>query len=254
MKKFLVILMVVAMASVLFVGCTTPPTPEPEPEPTPTPTPTVQTDVPYITSIGSISLSSTSTQYSNSATTGGVSVEGAIIKLYIDDVQAGVTNSGATGTFSAIVSMVTLTEGVKVLHVTATQPGLAESDASTKYTFTYDYTAPTIASVVADSATNGITVTFDENVNMNTSSALAAIWAASALNYANWTLQVASGADVMASTYTISKMSDKVVKITCPSATNITLGTVYTVGVLNVYDTATNPILTRVYGTCLGTP
>jgi len=37
MKKFLVILMVVAMVSVLFVGCTTPPTPDPDPTPDPVP-------------------------------------------------------------------------------------------------------------------------------------------------------------------------------------------------------------------------
>jgi len=35
MKKFLVILMVLAMASVLFVGCTTPPVPDPDPDPDP---------------------------------------------------------------------------------------------------------------------------------------------------------------------------------------------------------------------------
>jgi len=41
MKKFLVILMVIAMVSVLFVGCTTPPTPTPTPEPEPEPVPVV---------------------------------------------------------------------------------------------------------------------------------------------------------------------------------------------------------------------
>jgi len=168
MKKFLVILMVVAMASVLFVGCTTPPTPTPEPEPTPTPTPTVQTDIPYITAVAGISILSTSTQYidaDETLTVTGVGVAGAIVKLYIDDVYAGVGSTGAGGDFNTIgITGITLTEGVRVLHVTATLPGLAESDASTKYTFTYDATAPTIASVVGDSTNGYITVTFSEAV------------------------------------------------------------------------------------------
>ena len=175
MKKFLVILMVLAMASVLFVGCTTPPTPDPDPDPDPEPTPTVQTDIPYITGVVGISILSSSTQYLN-ATAGpllavsGVGVSGAIVKLYIDDVYAGVGSTGSGGTFSAIgVTGITMAEGAdKTLHVTATLPGLAESDASTAYTFTYDATAPTIASVVGDSTSGWITVTFSEAVASST--------------------------------------------------------------------------------------
>ena len=181
MKKFLVILMVVAMASVLFVGCTTPPTPEPEPEPTPTPepepepeptpTPTVQTDIPYITGVVGISILSSLTQYLDAdegplLAVSGVGVSGAIIKLYIDDVYAGVGSTDSGGAFASItVTALTLAEGAgKTLHVTATLPGLAESDASTAYTFTYDKTAPTIASVLGDSTNGYITVTFSEAV------------------------------------------------------------------------------------------
>ena len=173
MKKFLVILMVLAMASFLFVGCTTPPTPDPDPDPDPDPTPTVQTDIPYITGVGGISILSSSTQYINAAEDGatdfvvaGVGVAGAIIRLYIDDVYAGVGSTGSGGAFSGIgITGITMAEGAdKTLHVTATLPGLAESDASTVYTFTYDKTAPTIASVVGDSSDNYITVTFSEAV------------------------------------------------------------------------------------------
>jgi len=244
MKKFLVILMVLAMASVLFVGCTTPPTPEPEPEPTPTPT--VKTDTPYITGITNVSLSSTATQYTNSVGVEGVSVAGALIKVYIDGVQTGVANSGVAGTFGTVtpvaVTMVTLTEGVKKLYITATVPGLAESDKSTEYTFTYDYTKPTMASAIADSSAQTITVTFSENVNMSESSVTTGTFpfSSSALNYARWTLVKTATALVIAeATYTFSKVSDKVVRITCPAGT-IDTGTVYAVGVNGVNDKANN--------------
>ncbi len=172
MKKFLVILMVLAMASFLFVGCTTPPTPDPDPDPEPEPTPTVQTDIPYITAVAGISILSSSTQYidaTETVTVTGVGIAGAIVKLYIDDVYAGVGSTGSGGAFTTIgITGITLAEGVRVLHVTATLPGLAESDASTAYTFTYDATAPTIASVVGDSTNGYITVTFSEAVTSAT--------------------------------------------------------------------------------------
>jgi len=242
MKKFLVILMVVAMASVLFVGCTTPPTPEPEPEPTPTPS--VKTDTPFITAIDNVSLSSTSTQYSNSAPdVSGVGVAGAIIKVYIDDVQSGVGSTGDSGAFTDVpVSMVTLTEGVRVIYATATQPGLAESDASTKYTFTYDYTKPTIASAAGDSSAQTITVTFSEDVNMNLEDTTSTTftWAKSALRPANWSLN----GTTLGSTYSFSVVSSKVVRITCLAATLVT-GTNKYVGVDDVNDLANNAITTE---------
>ena len=180
MKKFLVILMVVAMASFLFVGCipTTPDEEVAEEEVAEEEVAeeeevaVVQTDTPYITGVAGISILSSSTQYINAAedgtafTVAGVGVAGAIIKLYIDDVYAGVGSTGDGGSFSGItITAITMAEGAdKTLHVTATLPGLAESDASTAYTFTYDKTAPTIASVVGDSSSNYITVTFSEAV------------------------------------------------------------------------------------------
>jgi len=113
----------------------------------------------------------------------GVGVAGAIIKLYIDDVYAGVGTTGSNGAFTNVgITGITLTEGVKVLHVTATLPGLAESDASTAYTFTYDKTVPTIASVVGDSSSSYITVTFSEPVTAST--AVAATWSYSSKAFA----------------------------------------------------------------------
>ncbi len=179
MKKFLVLLMVVAMASFLFVGCLPSVTPEVEEEEEVVVeeeeeevVEAAQTDIPYITGVAGISILSSSTQYINADedgsvfTVAGVGVAGAIIKLYIDDVYAGVGSTGSSGGFSGIyITGITMAEGAdKTLHVTATLPGLAESDASTVYTFTYDKTAPTIASVVGDSSSNYITVTFSEAV------------------------------------------------------------------------------------------
>ncbi len=182
MKKFLVLLMVVAMASFLFVGCLPSVTPEVEEEEEVVVeeeeevVEAAQTDIPYITAVEGISILSSSTQYINADedgsvfTVAGVGVAGAIIKLYIDDVYAGVGSTGSTGGFSGIyITGITMAEGAgKTLHVTATLPGLAESDASTVYTFTYDKTAPTIASVVGDSSSNYITVSFSEAVTSAT--------------------------------------------------------------------------------------
>jgi len=220
MKKFLVILMVVAMASFLFVGCTTPPTPEPEPEPEPTPTPTVKTETPFITSIGAltgaISLSSTSTQYTNDPTVIGVGVAGAIIKVYINDVQTGVGQTGTGGSFTSIgVTMATLTEGTSTLYITATQPGLAESDKSTEYSFVYDETPPSIVSAVADSTAGTVTVTFDGDVEVRTTGTTAQLLT-SAMSIINWTWYNGSAASavLVLDVDRIARVSDKVVTIT----------------------------------------
>ncbi len=176
MKKFLVFLMLVAMASFLFVGCLPSVTPAVEEEEEVVAeeeeeeevVEAAQTDAPYITAVAGINILSSSTQYidaDETLTVTGVGIAGAIIKLYIDDVYAGVGSTGSGGAFTTIgITGITLAEGVRVVHVTATLPGLAESDASTAYTFTYDKTAPTIASVAGDSSSNYITVTFSEAV------------------------------------------------------------------------------------------
>jgi len=172
MKKFLVILMVVAMASFLFVGCmpgVTPPADDADDEEDEDVG--VKTETPFITATG-FDILATTTEYINDIElilVDGVGVAGAIIKLYIDDVYVGIGNTGIGGTFEDIaVTGATVTEGAKTLYVTATVPGLAESDKSTEYTFTFDETAPTILSVVGDSSDEYITVTFSEPVDADT--------------------------------------------------------------------------------------
>lgn len=241
--------MVVAVASFLFVGClpetVTPVTPTEPTEPT-----AAKTDTPYITEINNVSLSSTSTQYTKNPLVSGVGVAGAIIKVYIDDVQSGVGQTGTGGLFTEIDdTMFTLTEGVRVLYVTATQPGLLESDASTKYTFTYDKTAPSIASVIADSTAGTVTVTFDGDVEMATSGTH---YIESAMNPLNWAWYNGPGGvdenQLEETTATMNKVSDKVVQIT----PNATAGVVQTAGTqfyitVKKPGTGTSPTWASVY-------
>jgi len=240
MKKLIIVLMVVAVASFLFVGClpdtVTPVTPT---EPV-TPT-AAKTDTPYITDIGGISLYSTDTQYTGSLLTDGVGVANAIIKLYIDDVQVGVGTTGDDGTFAEIgATLSKVTEGVRVVYVTATAPGLAESDASTKYTLTYDYTAPALASAVADSSDNTITVTFSEDVLMplSTDTSGTSQWSNSALNPANWEVN-STALSTFASGVTVAKLTDKKVRFYCGTGT-IDTNSGYFIEAINVLDIALN--------------
>lgn len=171
MKKFLVLLMVIAMTSFLFVGClgdgVIPPVDDDDDG-----VDGVKTDTPYITDAGEVSILATTTEYIIAAgelQVSGVGVAGAIIKLYIDDVYAGIGYTSSGGAFENIgITGITLTEGAKKFHVTATLPGLAESDASTEYSFTYDKTSPTIVSVAGDSTNGYITVTFSDAVDADT--------------------------------------------------------------------------------------
>lgn len=189
MKKLIIVLMVVALSSFLFVGClgVTPPVDDVDDDVDDV-VDAAKTDTPFITATG-FSILATTTQYITAATTvsvDGVGVAGAIIKLYIDGVYAGVGSTGTGGAFSGIgITGITLTEGVKKLYVTATVPGLAESDKSTEYTVTYDKTSPTIVSVVGDSSSSYITVTFSEAVKATTVVAATWTYSASATVYAD---------------------------------------------------------------------
>lgn len=190
MKKFLVLLMVIAMTSFLFVGClgdgVIPPVDDDDDDGVDG----VKTDTPFITATG-FDILATTTEYINDIElilVGGVGVAGAIIKLYIDDVYVGIGSTGNDGTFEDIaVSGATVIEGAKTLYVTATLPGLAESDKSTEYTFTFDETEPTIASVAGDSTNGYITVTFSDPVD------------ADSVLDATWTYTIASAYDTPAS-------------------------------------------------------
>ena len=148
MKKFLVILMVVAMASFLFVGCIPGVTPEPEPEPEPTPTPTPTTHAPIITTVPDAANG-----YVNKAEAAdGIVVNGtgptySEIKLYIDGIFAGTGDVTATGAWTVDVAKTDLgADGDKVMYATAIEAGLAESDKSNEVKFTLDIVVPSIKS------------------------------------------------------------------------------------------------------------
>jgi len=267
MKKLIIVLMVVAVASFLFVGClpdtVTPVTPT---EPV-TPT-AAKTDTPTITAIAKTSLYSSSTQYTDGISVDGVSVKDATIKLYVDDTLVGLDVTGDSAEFTSLSpSLAKVTEGVVVLYVTATATGLAESDASTKYTVTYDATAPTLASAVADSSANTITVTFSEDVSMALSDTTSTkfAWDTSALNPDNWlvneeTLTVFNNSTAP----TIAKLTDKQVRIYC--GTTVSGGTPlfgiesnlgYFIECIAVLDMATNNMATATVGvgvTAIATP
>ena len=237
MKKFLVILMVVAMASFLFVGCLPAVTPDVDEDVDEDVDVGVKTDTPYITATG-FSILATTTQYLTAITSvsvDGVGVAGAIIKLYIDDVYVGIGTTGTGGTFSGItVTGATVTEGAKKLCVTATVPGLAESDKSTEITFTYDTTAPSIVSVAADSTSNYIQVTFDGDVKTYTSGAKYEMSAMNPINWSYWrAADLANTTAVLvhfdSTNCTISKVSEKSIKITPTVAAEVvpTAGTAF---------------------------
>jgi len=254
MKKLIIVLMVVAVASFLFVGCL-PDAVTPAVTPTEPTEPTVaKTDTPFITDIADVDLSSTATQYSNDPEVSGVGVAGAIIKVYINGVQSGIGYTGADGVFAPDpipVTLVDLTEGVTTLYVTATQPGLAESDKSTTYTFTYDETAPKIASAVADTGDNTITVTFNEKVDCTVvgSGATVALGRDSALRAVSWKVNGV----VLVTDAAITKVSSTVVKIDLTADTSgetiatDAVGTVYTLAYINIADWLGNATSDTVY-------
>jgi len=231
MKKFLAMLMVVAMVSFLFVGCmpsVTPPVEEEEEE-----VGLVKTEAPIITGISGITLG-LAAQSTNSITVDGLAPVGSVIKVYLNDVQTGIGYAGTSGLFTVSgTSIGTILGGAKTLYVTATQFGLAESAHSASYSFTYDITAPKIASATADSDDFYITVTFDEGVKATlkyTDAALAAVgatttagkamiaaWGMSALNSLNWTVFVGGSAFTVTDS-TLIAVSPTTIRLTSASA------------------------------------
>ncbi len=159
MKKLLIILMVVAMASFLFVGCipTTPDVDEDDEEPLPTPPPA--TVAPVITSVPDISGG----YINKDAAADGIVVNGTAptyseVKVYINGLTAGTGDAGWNGVFQVVVAKADLIKAVKVdgaktLYATATEAGLAESASSNVKTFTLDTVAPKISSSKAKAGT-----------------------------------------------------------------------------------------------------
>jgi len=166
MKKFLVMLMVVAMASFLFVGClpgtTTPVTEEEEEEEEVVTPPT--TVAPIITAITDaanvviVSLTSTATQYMNKAeVANGIIVHGTAptyseVKVYIDDICAGTGNTADTGIFEVVVAKADLGADAadKAIYATAKEVAIDVSAHSVEYAFVLDTDLPGIDSVAAN--------------------------------------------------------------------------------------------------------
>lgn len=154
MKKLLVILMVVAMASFLFVGClgdgVTPPVDDDDDDDDDGVVTT--TVAPVILTIAGISLTGTS-EYINATEAAVVTVTGTAptyseVKIYVDSVCAGTANVGDTGTFTVVVAEADLgADGDKVIYATAKEAALDVSAHSTEYAFVLDQVAPGIDSV-----------------------------------------------------------------------------------------------------------
>lgn len=154
MKKLLVILMVVAMASFLFVGClgdgVTPPVDDEDDEDDVTPPTTV---APIIIKIDDGAL------VNAAEADDGIIVDGtgrtyAEIKLYIDGVLVSSGDVEVDGTWIVVVAEADLgVDGAKTLYATAEEPGLAVSASSNEITFTLDTVLPYILSSVAKDGT-----------------------------------------------------------------------------------------------------
>jgi len=160
MKKLLIILMVVAMASFLFVGCngTTPPIDPDEPVEPVVPA----TVAPVITSVPDISGG----YINKDAAADGIVVNGTAptyseVKVYINGLTAGTGDTLANGVFQVVVAKADLIKAVKVdgaktLYATATETGLAVSASSNVKKFTLDTVAPKISSSKAKAGTPAV--------------------------------------------------------------------------------------------------
>jgi hypothetical protein len=162
MKKLIIILMVVAVASFLFVGCI-PGGVTPDPDPDPDPDPTALTTVaPIITSVPDI----VGGYVNAAAAANGLVVNGTAptyseVKVYINGITAGTGDAGFNGVFSVVVANADLIKAVKVdgaktLHATATEAGLAESASSNVRSFILDTVIPSIASSVGKTGTAAV--------------------------------------------------------------------------------------------------
>jgi len=161
MKKLLIMLMVIAIAAFLFVGCIPGVTPVDEDEEDEEPV--VPTTVaPIITGVPDIVGG-----YVNAAVAlNGIVVNGTAqtyseVKVYIYCITAGTGDSGVNGVFSVVVANADLinavkVEGAKTLHATATEAGLAESASSNVMNFILDTVTPFIASSVGKSGTAAV--------------------------------------------------------------------------------------------------
>ena len=233
MKKLLIMLMVVAMASFLFVGClgdgVTPPVDD-EDEDGVTPPATV---APIITSVSGIDITSSSTQYINAAeAVGGITVMGTAptyseIKVYINGITAGTGDSGADGEWTVVVANADLikaakVEGAKTLDATAEEPGFTVSVSSNVISFILDTVIPYILSSAGTSGT--IPVAVGGTVVEKTASDTGGFFDGEVvhnvllLEVGDWTIEIQNILDGTGSTLGVVDSGDIITfKITSPS-------------------------------------
>ena len=159
MKKLIIVLMMIAMVSFLFVGCV-PTTPETPTEPTEPTEPVVAATVaPVLLTVVGIDLTSSSTQYVNATEAAVVVVTGTAptyseVKVYVDDVCAGTADVAVTGTFSLTIAEADLgVDGDKVIYATAKEAAIAVSAHSVEYAFVLDQAKPTATTLAATADT-----------------------------------------------------------------------------------------------------
>ena len=246
--------MVLAMASVLFVGCTTPPTPDPDPDPTPTPV-VVVSATPVLTAVETsaavsiFDVTSTSTLYMNKAEVGtsilvkGTAPSESLVQLFLGDVAItpAVGEATVTGLWTIAVAKSSLgDDGVKVLTAKVTEVGLAQSVASNVVTFTLDTDLPGISSV-AFSANSAVAAATWTAVSVTTST------------LANFTVSGTTDpvVTVVAGTWTISSIAnsgvDNNILVTSPSGA----GTYYNVSDSAVVKNTMIPGVTVTFGSIL---
>ena len=222
MKKLLIVLMVVAMASFLFVGCmpsVTPPVVEEEEEEEEEVV-VPATQVPIINTVTGIDITSSATQYLNKKEAAdGITVTGnastfAEVKVYIDGVPvAASADVTVTGTWALSVTKAELgTDGAKTLKAVATETGLADA-TSTEYAFTLDTDLPGIDSVAATAdAPLGATTTGGTAVATTTS-------AGTAILYTNASdFLVAAAGDVEDGVWLLDMLAAASLQITDPNS------------------------------------
>ena len=170
MKKLLVILMVVAMASFLFVGCLPSVTPEEEEVVeeeeeevvAPVSATPVLIDVQTSAGVSIITVTSSSTQYMNIAEAGssilvtGTAPSESLVQIYLDDVAItpALAEASTSGLWSVAIAESSLgDDGVKVLTAKVTEVGLDESEASNAATFTLDTVRPSASALAVTAIT-----------------------------------------------------------------------------------------------------
>lgn len=177
MRKFLIMLMIVAMVSFLFVGCfgVTPDIPDEDEEPDePVSTPPTIVGIWAGTDLV-VDPAATGIEYIDKTEADNivVSVVGiagpkALVQVYIDGTVLPIAlgEAGTSGLFDIVMIISSLgDDGAKILYATATEVALEESTSSNVVNFTLDTAAPEIVSIAADISKGTVIVTFDEAID-----------------------------------------------------------------------------------------